>query len=90
MLDAILLALPVVQSIQPDDVWVTWCDQVGIHPATIQRLADRAQSTPEAALVLPTVHRVSPYIHLQRDASGRITRVLHRREGDTMPERRRK
>jgi bifunctional UDP-N-acetylglucosamine pyrophosphorylase/glucosamine-1-phosphate N-acetyltransferase len=86
MLDAILLALPVVQELQPDEVWVTWCDQVGIHPATIQRLAERAGSRPDAALIMPTVHRVAPYIHLEREASGRIVRILHRREGDVMPE----
>jgi bifunctional UDP-N-acetylglucosamine pyrophosphorylase / glucosamine-1-phosphate N-acetyltransferase len=86
MLDAILLALPTVQTIGPDEVWVTWCDQVGIHPATIQRLAQRAEARPDAALVMPTVHRSSPYIHLQRDPSGRIVRILHRREGDEMPE----
>jgi bifunctional UDP-N-acetylglucosamine pyrophosphorylase/glucosamine-1-phosphate N-acetyltransferase len=32
------------------------------------------------------VHRRAPYIHLQRDASGRIVEILHRREGDAMPE----
>lgn len=86
MLDAILLALPTIESLQPDEVWITWCDQIGIHPATIQRLAERSSSRPDAALVMPTVHRATPYIHLQRDGSGRITRVLHRREGDVMPE----
>ena len=28
----------------------------------------------------------APYIHFDRDASGRITAVRHRREGDAMPE----
>lgn len=86
MLDAILLALPTVQTLAPEEVWVTWCDQVGIHPATIRRLAERAASRPDAALVMPTVHRSTPYIHLARDASGHITRILHRREGDAMPD----
>ena len=35
---------------------------------------------------MPTVLRRSPYTHLERDASGRMTRILHRREGDRMPE----
>jgi bifunctional N-acetylglucosamine-1-phosphate-uridyltransferase/glucosamine-1-phosphate-acetyltransferase GlmU-like protein len=34
---------------------------------------------------MPTVTKADPYIHLERDSSGRISRVLHRREGDTMP-----
>jgi len=89
MLDAILLAVPEVQSAAPpgfDEVWVTWCDQVGIHPATIRRLAERARSRPEAALIMPSVRRRSPYIHLQRDAAGTVVAILHRREGDAMPE----
>jgi hypothetical protein len=31
--------------------------------------------------------RDEPYIHFDRDRSGRIARVLQRREGDTMPAR---
>jgi hypothetical protein len=36
---------------------------------------------------MPTVIREDPYIHFERDRTGRITRVLHRREGDVMPRR---
>jgi len=35
---------------------------------------------------MPTAMRREPYIHLARDAGGRIVRVLHRREGDAMPD----
>ena len=35
---------------------------------------------------MPTVSRQTPYIHLHRDGTGRIVEVLHRREGDVMPE----
>ena len=35
---------------------------------------------------MPTVTRPIPYIHLQRDGAGRIVEILHRREGDAMPE----
>ena len=34
---------------------------------------------------MPTVRQEPPYIHLERDPTGRIVRVLHRREGDVMP-----
>jgi bifunctional N-acetylglucosamine-1-phosphate-uridyltransferase/glucosamine-1-phosphate-acetyltransferase GlmU-like protein len=86
MLDAILLAAPVVRRIEPAEVWITWCDQVAIHPATLVRLASETSDHPAAALVMPTVTRSAPYIHLHRDTSGRVERILHRREGDEMPE----
>ncbi len=86
MLDAILLAERAVRAAMPDEVWVVWCDQVAIHPRTIQRLADTTAAAPEAALVMPVVLRRQPYIHLRRDSAGRIGAVLHRREGDAMPE----
>jgi bifunctional UDP-N-acetylglucosamine pyrophosphorylase / glucosamine-1-phosphate N-acetyltransferase len=85
MLDAILLGLPLAERFRPSSVWVTWCDQVAVHARTIERLAARTVSDAHDALVMPTVTRPHPYIHLQRDAAGRIVRVLHRREGDVMP-----
>ena len=84
MLDAILLGLPAVVRLAPSSIWVTWCDQVGVHRKTIERLAERT-SAGSAALVMPTVISSHPYIHLERDDTGRIVRVLHRREGDLMP-----
>jgi bifunctional N-acetylglucosamine-1-phosphate-uridyltransferase/glucosamine-1-phosphate-acetyltransferase GlmU-like protein len=86
MLDAILLAEPAVRSAAPDEVWISWCDQVAIHPATIQRLAELTSGHRDAALVMPTVLRPIPYIHLQRDSTNRIVEILHRREGDAMPD----
>ena len=68
-------------------VWVTWCDQVAIHPRTIARLVGAVDAcTPTAPIVMPVAFRKNPYIHLERDSERRIVRVLHRREGDTMPE----
>jgi bifunctional UDP-N-acetylglucosamine pyrophosphorylase/glucosamine-1-phosphate N-acetyltransferase len=86
MLDAIMLAEPAVRSAAPDEVWISWCDQVAIHPVTIQRLVELTAGHPEAAVVMPTVTRQIPYIHLQRDGAGRIVEILHRREGDAMPD----
>jgi len=86
MLDAIMLAEPDVRRATPDEVWIVWCDQVAIHPATLRRLADLTGRHRDAALVFPTVRRKIPYIHLERVADGRIVDILHRREGDTMPE----
>ena len=85
MLDAILLAMPVVERHQPASVWVTWCDQVTVHPRTIDRLVALTGGNRPDPLILPTVTRRHPYIHFDRDEAGRITRVRHRREGDAMP-----
>jgi bifunctional UDP-N-acetylglucosamine pyrophosphorylase/glucosamine-1-phosphate N-acetyltransferase len=86
MLDAILLAAPAVTRLRPDSIWITWCDQVGVLPATVQRLADVSSPEPPPALAFPTVRRKDPYIHFTRDVDGRIAGVLHRREGDLMPD----
>lgn len=86
MLDAILLARERVAMSDATRIWITWCDQVGIHPETVARLADLSDRNPGAPLVMPTARRRDPYIHLERDQGGRIVRVLHRREGDRMPE----
>jgi bifunctional N-acetylglucosamine-1-phosphate-uridyltransferase/glucosamine-1-phosphate-acetyltransferase GlmU-like protein len=85
MLDAILLAAPAARKSTPSSIWITWCDQVAVHASTIERLSAVTARVPHAAVVLPTVQREHPYIHFERDASGRITRVRHRREGDPMP-----
>ena len=85
MLDALLLARPLVIDRNPSSVWVTWCDQVAVHAKTIERLAART-SPHRNPLVMPTVMAREPYIHFERDTSGRIVRVLHRREGDVMPD----
>jgi bifunctional UDP-N-acetylglucosamine pyrophosphorylase/glucosamine-1-phosphate N-acetyltransferase len=86
MLDAILLAHRVVETSLADRVLITWCDQVGVHPQTVQRLGALSNEPTAAPLILPTVLRRHPYIHLERDAGGIIVRVRHRREGDAMPE----
>lgn len=85
MLDALLAAADEVRAAAPDRVWITWCDQVAIHPATIARLAAIEAEHPDAALALPTVRRTNPYIHFDRDPDGRIVAVRQRREGDVMP-----
>ena len=86
MLDAILLAAPSVARSAPVSVWITWCDQVAVHGLTIEKLSKRTTYAPYPTIVMPTVIREHPYIHFDRDTSGRIIRVLHRREGDRMPQ----
>jgi len=87
MLAAILEPRERVAALAPDWIWITWCDQIGIHPRTAQNLATAAEREPPADLALPTVERDEPYIHFERDRRGHITRVLQAREGDPMPAR---
>ena len=84
MLDAVLRPLEALRREPPACVWITWCDQIGIRPETLARLAGTA-CRDGATLTLPTCRRTEPYIHLDRDAAGRIHYVRHRREGDPMP-----
>ncbi len=68
MLDAILLGHAGGGSRQPDAVWIVWCDQVGLLPATLARLASETEALPPPAMVFPTVWRADSYIHFDRDA----------------------
>lgn len=86
MLDAALLGCIVVAASGARCVWMTWCDQLAIHPDTLRRLATLSDELPDAAVILPTCQRRDPYIHFARAADGRIDRVLQRREGDQLPE----
>jgi bifunctional UDP-N-acetylglucosamine pyrophosphorylase / glucosamine-1-phosphate N-acetyltransferase len=86
MLDAILLAAPIVGRVAPDTIWVTWADQVGVMPETLIRLAQVMNASPPP-LALPTVATDNPYTHFERDDSGRIVRLRQKREGDRMPAR---
>ena len=84
MLDAILMPLDQVRACDPRRIWITWCDQVAVSPETAVALAAQANKG-DPALVLPTVRRSDPYIHIVREGTGRIVEILHRREGDEMP-----
>ncbi len=85
MLDAIMLASDAAQADSAARVWITWCDQIGVHPHTIKTLARLSHENGGASVILPTSRQVTPYIHLDRDDEGRITGIRQRREGDDMP-----
>jgi molybdopterin-guanine dinucleotide biosynthesis protein A len=85
MLDAILVPLEHVERHEPDQVWVTWCDQIAVMPSTVRSTLEAFASKPAPALVMPTMQRSEPYIHFERDVDGRLVRVLQRREGAMMP-----
>jgi bifunctional UDP-N-acetylglucosamine pyrophosphorylase/glucosamine-1-phosphate N-acetyltransferase len=86
MLDALLIPAPLVAQAEPDLIWITWADQIAIHPMTAARLERTAAVSPRPALVMPTALRPAPYIHFERDAARRIVGLRQRREGDVMPE----
>ena len=86
MLDAVLLAYKRVKQSPASRVWVTWCDQIAIHPRTVARLSELSTVHPDAPIVMPVAFRKDPYIHLERDSQSRVVRVRQRREGDTMPD----
>jgi bifunctional N-acetylglucosamine-1-phosphate-uridyltransferase/glucosamine-1-phosphate-acetyltransferase GlmU-like protein len=86
MLDAITVSMPVVAVLEPRRIAITWCDQVAIAPGTARRLWSHALAR-RPAMVFPTLEVERPYIHFDRDRSGRIVGVRQRREGDRMPDR---
>ena len=84
MLPAVLCAREIVETHQPDQVWISWCDQVSVRAATVRRLVAELDGT-AAAAVFPTVRQEPPYIHFDRDERGRLAGVRQRRDGDEMP-----
>jgi bifunctional N-acetylglucosamine-1-phosphate-uridyltransferase/glucosamine-1-phosphate-acetyltransferase GlmU-like protein len=86
MLDAMLLASDAAARTPVERVWITWCDQIGVHPDTIRTLSRLSRDRAEVSAILPTARQAPPYIHLDRDADGRIIAIRQRREGDAMPE----
>ena len=85
MLDAIAIGAATEAAAEAENVWITWCDQVAVHAATISMLTILADHQSAASVILPTVRLTGPYIHFVRDRADRIVGVLQRREGDEMP-----
>jgi bifunctional UDP-N-acetylglucosamine pyrophosphorylase/glucosamine-1-phosphate N-acetyltransferase len=82
MLDAVGIGIEATRLQANARVWVTWCDQIAVLPATLDRLEREEAAT---AICFPTVVQSPPYIHFDRDAEQRIVGVLQRRDGDPMP-----
>jgi bifunctional N-acetylglucosamine-1-phosphate-uridyltransferase/glucosamine-1-phosphate-acetyltransferase GlmU-like protein len=87
MLDAIMIPLSQLEAWRPLQLWISWCDQLAVLPATVQRLAQAVAAHPQTDLFLPTMQCEQPYIHFERDADATICHILHAREGDAMPDR---
>jgi bifunctional N-acetylglucosamine-1-phosphate-uridyltransferase/glucosamine-1-phosphate-acetyltransferase GlmU-like protein len=65
---------------------VLWGDQVALRPRSVNAVLRVHQGPLGPHLTIPTVLRAAPYIHFERDAAGRIAKLLQAREGDAMPE----
>ncbi len=69
-----------------DRIWITWCDQVGVHRDTIATLRRSLERAADGACRLsdgsPATTLTSTSIETPR---GRITAIRQRREGDAMP-----
>jgi bifunctional UDP-N-acetylglucosamine pyrophosphorylase/glucosamine-1-phosphate N-acetyltransferase len=84
MADAIACGLPFVGT---PHTMIVWGDQVALRMSSLEFAMGVHQGPATPAATCPTLLRNSPYIHFERDQSGRVIRVLQAREGDAMPER---
>ena len=64
---------------------VVWGDQFALKRSSLEFCMRVLDGAAPAGAVCPTLLRREPYIHLERDAAGRVLRVLQKREGDPMP-----
>lgn len=83
MADAIRCGLALVET---PDTMIVWGDQVALRPESLDFAMRVHQGPAHPAATCPTLLRDRPYIHLERDASGRVRRVLQAREGDSLPQ----
>ncbi|MEO8678278.1 MAG: NTP transferase domain-containing protein [Vicinamibacterales bacterium] len=80
--DAVQVALPAVHTPR---VALVWGDQVALRRAAVDACLRLHAGRLQPALTCPTVFRAHPYVHFERDASGRISGLRQAREGDRMP-----
>ena len=84
MADAIACGLP---SVGTPNAMIVWGDQVALQPASLDFCMRVHQGSAQPDATCPTLLRERPYIHFERDESGKVARVLQAREGDPLPER---
>ncbi len=81
--DAVGLGLKAVRT---PHAAVVWGDQVALRRESVEICLALHAGPLAPDITCPTVIRPKPYIHFERDARGRLLRVLQAREGDAMPE----
>ena len=86
MADAILAAEASIDE-QVGAVIVLWGDQIGLQRDTMVRaLAVHESHDLKPAVTVPLARVDTPYVHYEFDASGRLSAVRQRREGDVLPD----
>lgn len=80
--DAVACGLPAVRT---ENVVIVWGDQLALKSSSLEFSMRLLQGKARPEAVCPTVIRKRPYIHFEREAHGRVTRVLQQREGDVLP-----
>lgn len=81
--DAVAMALPQVRTRHSA---VVWGDQVALRRESVETCMRLHQGPLQPSLTCPTVLRAHPYIHFERDETGRLIGLRQAREGDVMPE----
>jgi HAD superfamily hydrolase (TIGR01509 family) len=82
MADAVQTALP---HLDTRHALIVWGDQAALKPESLE-LCARLHENASPLATVPTAMRANPYIHFERDDTGRLIRVLQAREGDIMPD----
>jgi bifunctional UDP-N-acetylglucosamine pyrophosphorylase/glucosamine-1-phosphate N-acetyltransferase len=84
MADAVRVGLAAFAPDENCDYLIVWGDQATVRRETLEQVLSEHRAA-GAWLSFPTSRRREPYIHVERDAAGRVCGVLERREGDVMP-----
>jgi len=84
MADAVWVGLNAFDDAASCDYLIIWGDHVTVRRETLAQVIAHHRAT-GAAITFPTSRRESPYIHIERDQSGRVRNVLEAREGDSLP-----
>jgi len=62
-----------------------WGDQPYCPQTVIQTCLEALRENPGLALALPLCKKSMPYVHFEIDDRGGVSRILQKREGDTLP-----
>ena len=73
-------------SIETPNTVVVWGDQICLRDETISSTLAYHQSDTANVLTFPTVMKKNPYIHFHRDKTGKIIKVLQKRENEIKTE----
>ncbi len=67
-----------------DNFLIIWSDQVGLKKESISKAISSYYDS-DADLLIPTILKSDPYIHLERDLDSKIISVRRKRTGDLLP-----